>query len=79
MYQRGTLRLETGLSAIHAKKDCLLEMSIVGAITIGKFKKRNDGFNDQMQKLENPAYHSASRKAKKQSIRRVAGENQSRT
>ncbi len=51
-YQRDALRLEEDLSAIHAKKDRLLEMSIAGAITIDEFKKRNDGFNEQIQKLE---------------------------
>ena len=51
-YRRDILRLEEDQSAIHAKKDRLLEMSIVGAITFEEFKKRNDGFNEQLQKLE---------------------------
>ena len=51
-YQRDALRLEEDLAAIHAKKDRLLEISIAGAITIDEFKKRNDGFNEQIQKLE---------------------------
>ena len=51
-YQRDALRLEENLSALHAKKDRLLEMSIAGAITIEEFKQRNDGFNDQIQMLE---------------------------
>lgn len=51
-YQRDALRLEEDLSAIHAKKDRLLEISIAGAITIDEFKKRNDGFNEQIQELE---------------------------
>ena len=51
-YQRDALRLEEILAAIHAKKDRLLEISIAGAITIDEFKKRNDGFNEQIQKLE---------------------------
>ena len=51
-YQRDASRLEEDLSAIHAKKDRLLEMSIAGAITMDEFKKRNDGFNQQMQKRE---------------------------
>ena len=51
-YQRDASRLEEDLSAIHAKKDRLLEMSIAGAITMDEFKKRNDGFNRQMQKRE---------------------------
>lgn len=51
-YQRDALKLEEDLSAINAKKDRLLEISIAGAITIDEFKKRNDGFNEQIQKLE---------------------------
>ena len=51
-YQQDALRLEEDLSAIHAKKDRLLEMSIAGAISIGEFKRRNDGFNEQALKLE---------------------------
>ncbi len=51
-YRRDAMRLEEDLSAIHAKKDRLLEMSIAGVISIDEFKKRNDGFNDQIQKLE---------------------------
>ena len=51
-YRRDALRLEDELSAIQAKKDRLLEMSIAGAITTGEFKKRNDGFNGQALKLE---------------------------
>ena len=51
-YRQDILRLEEDLSAIHAKKDRLLEMSIAGAVTIDEFRKRNDGFNDQVQKLE---------------------------
>lgn len=51
-YRRDALRLEEGLSAIHAKKDRLLEVSIAGAITMDEWKKRNDGFNEQLQRLE---------------------------
>ena len=51
-YQQDALRLEEDLSAIHAKKDRLLEMSIADAITIDEFKKRNDSFNEQAQQLE---------------------------
>lgn len=51
-YQRDALRLEEELAAIHAKKDRLLEMSMVGAITIEEFKHRNDGFNQQAENLE---------------------------
>ncbi len=51
-YQRDKRRLEEDLSALHAKKDRLLEMSIAGAITMGEFKHRNDGFNQQAENLE---------------------------
>ncbi|WP_087065666.1 recombinase family protein [Intestinibacillus massiliensis] len=51
-YGRDTLRIEEDLSAIHAKKDRLLEMSMAEAITIEEFKCRNDGFNEQIRGLE---------------------------
>lgn len=51
-YGRDTLRIEEDLSAIHAKKDRLLEMSMAEAITIEEFKRRNDGFNEQIRGLE---------------------------
>ena len=51
-YGRDALRIEEELSAIHAKKDRLLEMSMAEVITIEEFKRRNDGFNEQMKGLE---------------------------
>ena len=51
-YGRDALRIEEDLSAIHAKKDRLLEMSMAEAITIEEFKRRNDGFNEQIKGLE---------------------------
>ena len=51
-YQQDALHLEEDLSAIHKKKDRLLEMSIAGAVTIDEFKKRNDSFNERAQQLE---------------------------
>ena len=39
--------VEENLSALRAKKDRLLEMSIEGAISMAEFKQRNDGFNHQ--------------------------------
>ncbi|MCQ4866193.1 recombinase family protein, partial [Pseudoflavonifractor phocaeensis] len=51
-YTRDTLRIEEDLSAINAKKDRLLEMSMAEAISIEEFKRRNDGFNEQMKGLE---------------------------
>ena len=51
-YGRDALRIEEDLSAIHAKKDRLLEMSMAEAISIEEFKRRNDGFNEQTRVLE---------------------------
>ena len=51
-YTRDALRIEEDLSAIHAKKDRLLEMSMAEAISIEEFKRRNDGFNEQIKDLE---------------------------
>ena len=51
-YRQDALRLGEDLSAVHAKKDRLLEMSIAGVISIDEFKRRNDGFNEQALKLE---------------------------
>lgn len=51
-YGRDALRIEEELSAIHAKKDRLLELSMGAAITIEEFKRRNDGFNEQIKGLE---------------------------
>ena len=52
-YARDAQRLEDELNDISAKKDRLLELSIAGAITIEEFKRRNDGFNEQIRNLEN--------------------------
>ncbi len=51
-YARDILRIEEDLAALGAKKDRLLEMSMADAITIEEFKRRNDGFNEQIKKLE---------------------------
>ncbi|WP_297980301.1 recombinase family protein [uncultured Oscillibacter sp.] len=51
-YAQDLRRVEEDLSAIQAKKDRLLEMSIEGAITMAEFKGRNDGFNEQIKTLE---------------------------
>lgn len=45
-------RVEADLSAIRAKKDRLLELSLAGAISAAEFKQRNDGFNEQAKALE---------------------------
>nr|WP_295948382.1 recombinase family protein [uncultured Agathobaculum sp.] len=51
-YARDIQRIEEDLTALNAKKDRLLEMSMADAITIEEFKRRNDGFNEQIEKLE---------------------------
>ena len=51
-YARDIQRIEEDLSALSAKKGRLLEMSMADAITIEEFKRRNDGFNEQIEKLE---------------------------
>lgn len=51
-YRQDIRRIETDLASIQAKKDRLLEMSVEGVIAIAEFKQRNDGFNQQIQKLE---------------------------
>ena len=51
-YAQDLRRVEEDLSALQAKKDRLLEMSIEGVITIAEFKQRNDGFNEQIKTLE---------------------------
>lgn len=51
-FRRESVRIEEELRLLEQKKDRLLEMSIAGAINMAEFKKRNDGFNGQMQQLE---------------------------
>ena len=51
-YAQDLRRIEEDLSAIRAKKDRLLEMSIEGVISTAEFRQRNDGFNEQIQALE---------------------------
>ena len=51
-YAQDIRRMEGDLSALRAKKDRLLEMSIEGVISTAEFKQRNDGFNQQIQALE---------------------------
>ena len=50
-FQQDIRRMESELSAIHAKKDRLLDMSIEGVISTVEFKQRNDGFNQQILAL----------------------------
>ena len=51
-YQRDIRRLEDEMASVNAKKDRLLEISMAEAITIQEFKRRNDGFNNQLKALE---------------------------
>ena len=51
-YAQDLRHIEENLSAIQAKKDRLLEMSIEGVISMAEFKQRNDGFNEQIKTLE---------------------------
>ena len=51
-YTQDLRRIKEDLSAIHAKKDRLLEMSIEGVVSMAEFKQRNDGFNEQVRVLE---------------------------
>ena len=51
-YAQDLRRMEEELSAIQAKKDRLLEISIEGVISMAEFKQRNDGFNQQIKVLE---------------------------
>lgn len=46
------LRIEEEMKTIHIKKDRLLELSIADALTVSEFKKRNEIFNQQLEKLE---------------------------
>lgn len=50
--QKDIRHLEEELAVLQAKKDRLLEMSIAEVITIEEFKRRNDGFNEQMCQYE---------------------------
>ncbi|MBS6860541.1 MAG: recombinase family protein [Hydrogeniiclostridium sp.] len=51
-YDRELTRIEAEIKAIRAKKDRLLEMSIEGALSTAEFRQRNEGFNEQLRKLE---------------------------
>ena len=51
-YAQDVQRVQEDIAAIQAKKDRLLEMSIEGIISMAEFKQRNDGFNQQVEALE---------------------------
>lgn len=52
-YAQDVQRVQEDIAVVQAKKDRLLEMSIEGIISTAEFKQRNDGFNDQVEALEN--------------------------
>ena len=52
-YSHDIERLESDIAQIGAKKDRLLELSMEAALPAAEFKKRNDGFNEQLAALEN--------------------------
>lgn len=52
LYEQDITYMEETLSAIHKKKDRLLEMSIDGILSMEEFKIRNDTFNEQQTELE---------------------------
>ena len=66
-YGRDVLRIEEDLSAINAKKDRLLEMSMAEAISIEEFKRRNDGFNEQIRELGERLEHIKTEEQKSKS------------
>ncbi len=71
-YTRDALRIKEDLSALHAKKDRLLEMSMAEAITIEEFKRRNDGFNEQIKALEERLEHlTAEEQKSKRSVEQL--------
>ena len=71
-YAQDLRRIEEDLSALQAKKDRLLEMSIEGVITTAEFKQRNDGFNQQVKTLEERLSAIQSEAAKdKQTVSRL--------
>ncbi len=52
-YAQDAQHVQEDIATVQAKKDRLLEMSIEGIISMAEFKQRNDGFNDQVEVLEN--------------------------
>ena len=51
-YGRDIRPAEEELTAVRAKKDRLLELSVQGAVTTEEFRQRNDGFNRRARALE---------------------------
>ena len=51
-YSAAKRRVEDEMTAINAKKDRLLELSMADALTVTEFKSRNENFNQQLRGLE---------------------------
>lgn len=51
-YSAAKRRVEDEMTAINAKKDRLLELSMADALTVAEFKNRNETFNQQLRGLE---------------------------
>ena len=51
-YSAAKRRVEDEMTAINAKKDRLLELSMADALSVTEFKSRNEAFNQQLRGLE---------------------------
>ena len=63
-YSKAKLRIEDEMTAIEAKKDRLLELSMADALSVTEFKKRNEAFNQQLRGLETQLASIASEEAR---------------
>ena len=63
-YSKAKLRIEDEMTAIEAKKDRLLELSMADALSVTEFKKRNEAFNQQLRGLETQLVSIASEEAR---------------
>ncbi len=66
-YRREMERISGDLSALRAKKDRLLEMSMADALSAAEFKERNENFNGQIHRLED-RLEAVRREEKKSSL-----------
>ena len=65
-------QLDGEIQALQAKKEKLLELTLAGALTSAEFKHRNEGYNEQMERLEQERAQLASAKASyEERMRRV--------
>ena len=63
-YSKAKLRIEDEMTAIEAKKDRLLELSMADALSVTEFKKRNEAFNQQLRGFETQLASIASEEAR---------------